>query len=158
RYEGLPVAPVAAIEAVLAPAAQGARARKETPLNVTVDAPIRRDGDPRSPLGELLVEVMMKGFGPADVAIYNRGGLGADFPEGPLTYGRLYEVFPFDNRVTRLIVTGEELRRVVESHLTTTAGELLIAGVRATAMCKGSKLEVRLQRDSGAPIKPTDQL
>ncbi len=61
---------------------------------------------------------MVKQFGPADVAIYNGGGLRADIPAGPLTYGRLYEVFPFDNRVARLTVTGDELRRVVEGHLT----------------------------------------
>ncbi len=33
-----------------------------------------------------------------------------------------------------------------------------MAGARATATCKGPTLDVRLQRDDGRPIKPTDQL
>ena len=158
QYEGLPVTPAAAIDAALAPAVQGARARKEMPLNVNVEAPIRRRDDRRSPLGDLLVDIMIKRFGPADVAIYNTGGLRADIPAGPLTYGRLYEVFPFDNRVARLTVTGDELRRVVEGNLSGTGAGLLMSGVRATASCKSSTPDVRLQRDNGAPIKPSDQL
>jgi 2',3'-cyclic-nucleotide 2'-phosphodiesterase (5'-nucleotidase family) len=158
RYEGLPVAPAPAIEATLAPAAEGAKARKEMPLNVNVEAPIRRSEDRHSPLGDLLVDLMVKRFGPADVAIYNTGGLRADIPAGPLTYGRLYEVFPFDNRIARLTVTGDELRRVAEGNLTAGGSRLLMAGVRATASCKGATLDVRLQRDNGTPVKPTDQL
>jgi 2',3'-cyclic-nucleotide 2'-phosphodiesterase (5'-nucleotidase family) len=158
RYEGVAVAPAAAIDAALAPAAQGARARKETPLNVNVATVIHRRDDPESPLGELIVDLMVKRFGPADIAIYNTGGLRADIPPGPLTYGRLYEVFPFDNRVARLTVTGDELRRVVEANLSRSRSGLLLSGARATASCKGSVLQVRLQRDDGSAIKPTDQL
>jgi 5'-nucleotidase len=158
RYEGRVVTPAAAVDAALAPAVQGAKARKDTPLNVNVEALIRRSEDGRSPLGDLLVDLMVEQFGPADVAIYNGGGLRADIPAGPLTYGRLYEVFPFDNRVARLAVTGDELRRIVEGHLTRGGSRLLMAGARATAGCKGSTLDVRLQRDDGKPIKPTDQL
>ena len=75
-----------------------------------------------------------------------------------LTYGRLYEVFPFDNRVARLTVTGEELQRVVEGNLTRAGSRLLMSGIRATASCKGPTLDIRLQRENGAAVKPTDQL
>lgn len=158
QYEGLPVVPDAAIAGIVASAEQGARARKETPLNVDVEANIPRSSDRRSPLGDLLVERMVKWFGPADVAIYNTGGLRADIPAGPLTYGRLYEVFPFDNRVARLTLSGDELRHVVENNLSKRGSLLLMGGARAVADCAGSTLRVRLQRDSGAPIKLTDQL
>jgi 5'-nucleotidase len=156
-YEGVQVTPAAAVEAALAEAVQNARARKETPLHVNVEAAIRRSGEP-SPLGELVVDLMVKRFGPADVAIYNTGGLRADLPAGALTYGRLYEVFPFDNRVARLTITGDELRRVVEGNVTRTGSRLLMSGVHATASCKGPTIEIRLQRDNGAVVKPTDQL
>lgn len=158
QYEGLPVVPNAEVAAIVASAEQGARARKETPLNVNVAADIRRSEDRRSPLGDLLVERMVKWFGPTDVAIYNTGGLRADIPAGPLTYGRLYEVFPFDNRVARLTMSGDELRRVVENNLSTRGSLLLMGGARAVADCAGSTLRVRLQRENGAAIKPTDQL
>jgi len=104
------------------------------------------------------VDLMVKRFGPADVAIYNTGGLRADIPAGPLTYGRLYEVFPFDNRIVRMIVTGDELRRVVEGNVTSSGGGLLMAGVRAIVTCKGPTLDIRLQRDNGTVVKPADQL
>lgn len=158
RYEGLPVANAAAVEAALAPAVLGARARKEMPLDVNVEAGIRRSEEGHSPLGDLIVDVMVKRFGPTDVAIYNTGGLRSDIPPGPLTYGRLYEVFPFDSRIARFTISGDELRRVVEGNLTSRGSRLLMAGVRATATCKGSSLDVRLQRDNGTPVKLTDQL
>ena len=159
HYEGSVVTPSAVIEAALAPAVQGARSRKETPLNVTVEEAIRRRSDDRrSPLGELIVDLMVKRFAPADVAIYNTGGLRADVPAGPLTYGRLYEVFPFDNRIARILVTGDELRQVVEGNLKRNGSALLMAGVRATVGCKGDNLDVRLQRDNGLPVQPSDQL
>ncbi|MGH9386765.1 MAG: bifunctional metallophosphatase/5'-nucleotidase [Vicinamibacterales bacterium] len=158
QYEGLPVVPDATVANIVAAAEQGARARKETPLNVEVEADIRRSEDRRSPLGDLLVDRMVQWFGPADVAIYNTGGLRADLPAGPLTYGRLYEVFPFDNRVARLTVSGDELRRVVENNLSQRGSLLLLGGARAVADCAGSTLRVRLRRASGAQILPTDQL
>lgn len=158
RYEGVPVTTAAAVEAALAPAVLGAKARKETPLNVNVEGVIRRSSEGHSPLGDLIVDIMVKRFGPADVAIYNTGGLRSDIPAGPLTYGRLYEVFPFDNRIARMTISGDELRRVVEGNLTRGGSRLLMAGVRATASCKGPTLDVRLQRDNGTPVKPTDHL
>ena len=67
-------------------------------------------------------------------------------------------MFPFDNRVARLSMTGDELRRVVEGNLTRSGGRLLMAGVRATATCVGPALNVRLQRANGTAVKPTEQL
>ena len=50
----------------------------------------------------------------ADVSVNNNGfaGLRADLPPGRLTFGRLYDVFPFDNRLVRLSLTGAQLERV----------------------------------------------
>ena len=43
----------------------------------------------------------------ADIAINNSGGgLRADLPAGPLTYGSVFEVMPFDNLLVRLRLTG----------------------------------------------------
>ena len=35
----------------------------------------------------------------------------ADLPDGPITFGRLYDVFPFDNRIARITLSGAELGR-----------------------------------------------
>ena len=49
----------------------------------------------------------------ADAAIHNvKGGIRNGLPEGELTFGAVYEMFPFDNRVVLLNLTGEQLRTV----------------------------------------------
>ena len=46
-----------------------------------------------------------------------RGGLRADLPAGPLTFGRFYDVFPFDNRLAHLTLSGDDLERVFAAEL-----------------------------------------
>ena len=46
---------------------------------------------------------MLAMAGTADVVINNTdGGLRVDLPAGPLTYGRLFDVFPFNNQLVEL--------------------------------------------------------
>ncbi len=67
-----------------------------------------------SPLGNLFAEAIRAAVPGADVAAVNNAarGLWADLPEGAVTFGRLYDVFPFDNRIARITLTGAELGRV----------------------------------------------
>ena len=84
-------------------AGRGAPLRAE-PLGVTVAAPIARIGTPESPLGNLFADAVRASTPGADVAIgygAGRGGIRADLPAGPLTFGAVYDAFPFDNRVMR---------------------------------------------------------
>src|SRR3989442_674964 len=50
----------------------------------------------------------------ADVAIMNNGGIRADLPEGVITWGNVYQVQPFQNRLQRLTVTGAVLLDALE--------------------------------------------
>ncbi|MEZ5285025.1 MAG: 5'-nucleotidase [Vicinamibacterales bacterium] len=94
------------------------RRPQATPLGTAVaDAPIIRDGRDGSPLGDLFAEALRASTG-ADVAIVNsspRGGLRADLPGGRLTFGALYDVFPFDNQVALLRMTGAQLEALLGS-------------------------------------------
>src|SRR5262249_23567395 len=113
-YEGAAVAPDAKIEAVLAPAVEGARALKASPVGITLGTPIRRAGSPESPLGNFFTDAYLAAVPGADVAFNNTsGGLRADLPAGPLSYGSLFEVMPFDNRVVTFRLSGAELRKIV---------------------------------------------
>ena len=71
-----------------------------------------------SPLGNLFVDAIRDAFPGADAAVNNngRGGLRADLSPGPLTYGALYDVFPFDNRLVELITRRKDeiLRGILE--------------------------------------------
>jgi len=96
----------------------------------------------------------------ADVAAINNAarGLRADLAEGPLTVGRLYDVFPFDNRIARITLTGAELGRWLAGEISQgRRGWLGISGVDVRTSCRADGLHVDLFRGSG-PIHDDDRL
>ena len=151
RYEGAPVAPGAAIEAILAPAIAAAADLKNKPLNASIDETLPDQGG-ESALGNLLVDWMRLSARTVDVAIANTGGVRAALPAGPITYGRLFELTPFDNRQARLTLTGAELATVVRANLEHRGDEITLSGIRATATCGIRGLNISLRRESGKPV------
>ena len=151
EYEGAAVAPSPQIETILAPAVAAAAAVKNKPLNTSVDETLA-DKDGESALGNLLADWMRLSAGSVDVAIANTGGVRAGLPAGPITYGRLFEVTPFDNREARLTLTGAELATVVTENLKHRGDLIVLSGVRAAAFCEAGGLRVSLRRDSGKPV------
>lgn len=161
RYEGRTVAEDPVIVRAMAPALQRVRDLQAAPLGVYLQTALPRTGDPESPLGNLFADALRGAVKGADIAINNnsRGGLRTDLPGGALTFGRLYDVFPFDNRLVRLSVTGAELTRVFENEIRRNRrGALGISGIRVEADCAGAGLHVALYRSSGEPIKPDETL
>jgi 2',3'-cyclic-nucleotide 2'-phosphodiesterase (5'-nucleotidase family) len=159
RYEGEPVMPHRAIEATLAPAVEKVRTLAMRPLGVTLETRIRRGRGDESPLGNLFTDAMRAAIPGADAAINNtRGGLRADLPAGPLTYGRLFEVMPFDNLIVQLTITGRELRRVIDTQLRESRRVVGISGFRVRAACSGKALVVRLIRESGREIQDDERV
>src|SRR3989454_614268 len=73
---------------------------------------LRRGGDEYG-LGRLIADAM-RNVAKADVAIVNNGGIRADLAAGTATYGDLYRVMPFQNRMLRLTVKGDVLRQALE--------------------------------------------
>ncbi|MBT3220517.1 MAG: bifunctional metallophosphatase/5'-nucleotidase [Proteobacteria bacterium] len=67
-----------------------------------------RSGDEESPMGRFVGMALRKGTS-ADVAVYNAGGLRADFQKGPITRADLHAAFPFGNEVVVVEVTGADL-------------------------------------------------
>jgi 2',3'-cyclic-nucleotide 2'-phosphodiesterase (5'-nucleotidase family) len=74
--------------------------------------PLKREGDEYG-LGRLIADAQ-RAAGRADVAIMNNGGIRADLPEGAVTFGQVYQVQPFQNRLLRLTVKGEVLQDALE--------------------------------------------
>jgi 5'-nucleotidase len=82
----------------------------------------------------------------ADVAaINNAGRLWADLPGGPLTFGHLYNVFPFDNRIARVPLTGADLSRWLANEIGR-RGTVGISGVDVHARCLADGVHVELYR------------
>ncbi|MBM3770217.1 MAG: bifunctional metallophosphatase/5'-nucleotidase [Acidimicrobiia bacterium] len=154
-YEGRPVAVDPDIVRAMAPALDRVRQMQAEPLPVTVDTLVRRGVDSGAPLGNLFADAMRESVSGADLSVNNNGfaGLRADLPAGPLTFGRLYDVFPFDNRLVQLTMTGTELERVFAEEIRRQRpGALAVSGVRVRGNCEGPELRVRITRSSGEAI------
>ena len=159
RYEGLAVRPDPRIAAVLRPAIEKVTALKASLLGVMVDAPLTRANRLDYPLGNLFVDALHAAVPGADVAFYNvRGGIRADLPAGPLTYGRLFAMVPFDNRIATFHLTGRELSRVAATQLQANPPRLGIAGMHVTATCANGRPSVMLRRPSGQRIGDDERL
>jgi 5'-nucleotidase len=115
--------------------------------------------DSESALGNLFADVTLEAVPGADAAVLNGGSLRAMIPVGPLTYGRLYEAMPFDNRLASIRMFGKDLVQVLEHHLAHDQhGIVSLAGLRLEARCEGGRLRVVLRRPSGRTVRPDETL
>src|SRR5436853_46538 len=162
QYEHRTVAADPVASAAIAPAVRKALTLKNEPLGVVIDTPLARGTQQdETAIADLITDGMLASVPGADAAFGNGGSLRTDLPAGPLTYGEIYEVYPFDNRLVILSLTGEQLTRIVANSLTrrTLPLELLpIAGFTVDATCSAGMLRVVLERPSGVPIRPDEKL
>lgn len=66
-----------------------------------------------SALGQLTTDTMRQATN-ADIAFQNAGGIRTSIPAGNITMGNLYEVFPFDNTLFTMEMTGAQIMKVLE--------------------------------------------
>jgi 5'-nucleotidase len=157
-YEGGPVLRDARV--VSAISADLAAAQQETarPIGIDLTTGVVREYKRESPLGNLVTDLMRRAFPGADVAFNNGGSLRTSLAAGPLRYGALYEMFPFDNAFATLRIPASALSAIVAVNLQSDRGFLSLSGARAAAHCKGDALVVELFRDNGKRIAPSTPL
>ncbi len=107
-FLGKPVVEDPAVVKVIAPFLDAVEAEQNRRIGPVLEAPLLHAYTSLSPLGALAAEALRR-FASADAAVINPGGLRADLPKGPLTYGSLYQALPFENRGVVVKVTGEQL-------------------------------------------------
>lgn len=90
-------------------------------------SPLRREGG-EYPLGRLIADAHLH-IARADVAIMNSGGIRADLPGGQVSYGQLYAVLPFSNRLLRVTVKGRALLAALEEVVDAPQPDAHVAGV-----------------------------
>jgi 5'-nucleotidase len=142
------------------PALARVRHLQDTLLGVVLDTTLARTGDSESPLGNLYADALRE-EGEADIALNNNsiGGLRADLPRGPVTFGQLYDTFPFDNRLVRVNLPASVLERGIANALRRgRRGSFGISGARVRVSCGDAGVQVQLFRPSGQPIGPTESL
>ena len=159
HYEAAPVEPDASVTAAMQPELERVTRWREAPLGIVLETPLARNRDGlESPLGNLFADALLAAVPGADVAIgmgARRGGLRADLPAGTLTRGPLYDVFPFDNRVVSLSLTGAQLRQVLTEEVARRRrGIPSVSGVRVHVTCEGDRPTIEIVKSSGAKIDP----
>jgi 2',3'-cyclic-nucleotide 2'-phosphodiesterase/3'-nucleotidase/5'-nucleotidase len=109
----------------------------------TVKVPLARAGD-QYRLGTMLAEARRNVLR-ADVGLVSNGGIRADLPAGPVTYGQLFEVQPSQNRLVKLTISGAQLRDVLE--------HALQQGGRPAAHVAGARVRYDPRRRPGSRIQ-----
>ncbi len=152
-YEGKPVTRDTALDQLVSGAWERTRARREEKLTVTATAPIRREYERESALGNWFTDMMLAANPRAQVAMTNGGGLRSDVPAGEITYGQLFEAMPFDNRFVFLTLTGQQIRQLVTRQVASAGAHTSWGGLRIVASCQGGGLALDL-RIAGKPVNP----
>jgi len=78
-------------------------------------------------IGDAFVEYGKAQGWKTDVAFYNAAGIRSSLKAGPVTYGELYQVLPFENTLVSVDLTGAQLKEVLED-ASGRAGRLQIGG------------------------------
>lgn len=72
----------------------------------------------QSALSDFMAEIMRASVN-ADLGIHNYGGTRASLSEGQaITVATLYQIFPFDNRVKHVFITGSDIKDFMNSQVT----------------------------------------
>ena len=157
-YEGHPVIPNQDVLEVSNRAVAHAEAIKNEPLGPVLDTPVTHDGNPESPLANLFVDAVLAGAD-GDIAIHNvSGGMRADLAAGPVTFGDVYQVMPFDNRVIVLDLSGAEVRKIMAAQAQKRRRRAGVAGVRVRVACDDGRMDVRMTLDNGHVIADDDRV
>jgi 5'-nucleotidase len=140
-YEGEPVTFDAALAGGLRDDVARAQALRDQPLGITLATAFAPGIRSESAAGNLVADLMKASRPQVQAAIYNSGGLRATLPAGPLTYGHLYALLPFDNVLATTDTTAGAFGRVLARALAT--GFLpSLSGLTAEARCIGRTLKV----------------
>ena len=80
------------------------------------------------------------------------------FRPGSLTYGAVFEVMPFDNRLVAFHLTGAELRTVLATQISRVPALVGVSGLRLRVTCERGAVNVGMLRPNGTPVADTDRL
>ncbi len=90
----------------------------------TAAADITRDATPagESALGDVIADSQLEatapaGFGGAQIAFMNPGGIRANLAAGPVTFAEAFTVQPFGNSLVTMTLTGAQIERVLEQQV-----------------------------------------
>lgn len=109
---------------------------------------------PESDLSNLLADILVwasKDYNEQPVlGVYNMGGIRADLTKGDVTYGDVLNVAPFENKISFITLTGEQLLELF-AQMAKSGGEGVSKGTQLVISKDGRLLSARLH---GKKIDP----
>ena len=92
-------------------------------------------GSPECPILNWLTDALWEAAkqrypGKVDVAIVNMGGVRDEWPAGDLTFGHIFTVMPFENKLVVITLTGEDMIELCDSFAS--YGPQGVGGMRVT--------------------------
>ena len=151
-YEGQIVKADPAVAAIANRAKLQAQALKAKRLGVYLDGPITLEHKPESALGNLMTDALLE-TSRADISLHNvSGGIRANLTSGELTFGKVYQMFPFDNRVVVLELTGRDMRRIIAGQAHKREKRAGFSGMSVFVECNDQRMSVRMVRKNGHEI------
>ena len=157
-YEGVDVRPAPAVQLIVDEAYAYTQAIKSESLGVFLETPFMLDGTPESPLARLFTDAILEGVD-ADISIHNvTGGIRAILGAGPVTFGDVYEISPFDNRVVIIDVSGAELRTIITAQANKRRRRAGFSGMRVFVDCKDGEMDIRMVLNNGREIGDDDRI
>jgi 2',3'-cyclic-nucleotide 2'-phosphodiesterase (5'-nucleotidase family) len=158
EYEGRPVTPMPEVVAIAERAAGVAARRKAEKLGVYLETPMTLHTRPESILGNLMTDAILEASD-ADISLHNvYGGIRAELPEGELTYGSVFRMFPFDNRIAVIDMAGRDVRRIIEQQAHSENRPAGFSGMRVFVSCIADQMSIRMVRPDGSEIDDDDTL
>jgi 5'-nucleotidase len=157
-YEGRPVVPMAEVVAIAERARGIAEQRKAEKIGVFLETDMTLRQQPETVLGNLFTDAVLQS-NDADISIHNvYGGIRAELPQGEVTYGSLFRVFPFDNRIAIVELSGQEIRKIIAHQAPNEYRRAGFSGMRVFVNCDNGQMSIQMIRSDGSAIEDADAL
>jgi 2',3'-cyclic-nucleotide 2'-phosphodiesterase (5'-nucleotidase family) len=122
KFFGKLITPDPKVESLLKPDLAKVAKLKAEPLGSQAADEFQRAYGSESALGNLMADIGRETATQADIGLTNAGGVRANLGPGPLNYGHIYNVYPFDNQLAVMEVTGATLLKMAEMGIDGTRG------------------------------------
>ncbi len=118
----------------------------------------QRNSQGESNIGNYIADVMRKTTA-ADFAAINSGGIRKDMPAGPIKKLDIVEILPFSNTLVTFTCSGEELMKIIQTNVRSTAreepGVLQLSGLSYQFRVNpGGTIEITNAMINGQAIEP----
>ena len=131
EWRGRRIEPGAQVGAILQRYDAQVKALRETRIGRTL-VDLRKGGDDL--LGNLAADALRSGAGgslEAQYALQNAGGLRVEeIPAGPITFGQIFALYPFDNEQIVLSLAARDIRDALEAVLHSGKAPMRVSGLR----------------------------